>query len=1031
MNWKKHTTNILAATFLLAVPLWIFLILPNFFVISSDFTQSTQVDSFDNFYDQKTGTYPGDQQSATTFSYKATKTEGSTVVIRNLFDVRTLTGEKIFSVSRMYGINMHTGVHVFGQGDHDRMGYLFAPRMKGIISQAADKSSFDYWHVNYDVPAHMEYRSTESFYGLNLYYYEANFKADQTKDLSGVLPGVGVDKGVTLDVQLGLWVEPYTGRIIQYKDKTEAFYYDLASGKRLYPWNKFHNNTSSFSAAEQAKIAGWLKMEIILREFGVPLIFVLISLFFFLYPFIKRRLDKKTLDLPKTKNKFAAPVLVGLLLMIATVGLVFVFYNLSRQQSEADFGVETERINVAIDRGLKVNADLLRGAQGLFNASKSVTRDEWSAYTNSLNMPSNYPAILGLAFGKVVNGQDKNKFIDSIHKEGFLNFSINPSGERSSYVPVQYIEPFNEVNKNAFGFDMESEPVRQSAMHLARDSGDIVLSGKIILAQDSSTSPQPAFIIYAPTYKHGVLPDTIKKRQNSIDGYVYAALRMKNLMLAILTLNPTNLGIEIYDGGQTDNLTPDRLMYRNDLAAPSAPFSKISTINFYGHQWTIRYTAPNSFAESIVRRSLPIAVFFLGLMLSFLVSFVLYVINTRREQAELIAREMSIDLITKNKNIEEAKAKDEAILAGIGDGIAVADENGELIFLNKVAEDILGDGAENNLSDTWQEKYGIFDAKTLQPLSAEQMPLFRAVKGEVVTKLSLLIRNAKTPKGRTISVTATPISLNGKNIGGVGIFRDITKENDIDKAKSEFVSLASHQLRTPLSAINWYTEMLLAGDAGQINLQQKKYLNEIYTGSQRMVELVNALLDVSYLELGMLSGEPKPTDMLELLQSIVNEQKLAINKKKLQLKQNLPTELPTLETDPKLMRMVFQNLLSNSVKYTPSGGTIEISMSLVNRGDRVDSQKVTEPSILIKIKDTGYGIPKEQQDMIFTKLFRADNVREQDAEGTGLGLYIAKSVIEYSKGKIWFKSEKDRGAVFFVILPLGEVKKKRGSKPPL
>ena len=254
------------------------------------------------------------------------------------------------------------------------------------------------------------------------------------------------------------------------------------------------------------------------------------------------------------------------------------------------------------------------------------------------------------------------------------------------------------------------------------------------------------------------------------------------------------------------------------------------------------------------------------------------------------------------------------------------------------------------------------------------------------------------------------IVLNGDIIGVVETFRDITKEKDIDKAKTEFVSLASHQLRTPLSTINWYTEMLLAGDVGKLNPDQERYLQEVYKGNQRMVSLVNALLSVSRMDLGTFVFEPEPTDIALLVQHVIDEQKFHINEKKIELVTQFDPSLPLIQADAKLLSMVVQNLLSNAVKYTPARGKITLSLTLQS----------AQKKLLFTIADTGYGIPENQQGKIFSKLFRADNVRERDTEGTGLGLYIAKSIIDSSGGDIRFESTEDAGSTFFVELPLGE-----------
>ncbi len=256
----------------------------------------------------------------------------------------------------------------------------------------------------------------------------------------------------------------------------------------------------------------------------------------------------------------------------------------------------------------------------------------------------------------------------------------------------------------------------------------------------------------------------------------------------------------------------------------------------------------------------------------------------------------------------------------------------------------------------------------------------------------------------------------GKPLKMIGVNFDITKEKEIDQAKTEFVSLASHQLRTPLSTIGWYSEMLLAEDVGKLNAEQKSYLEEVYKGNQRMVGLVNALLNVSRIDLGTFAVEPKPTDLREVATIHIKELTPQIEAKKIIFKQDFVADLPIINVDPKLMGIIFQNLLSNAVKYTPEGGTVTCSLTVKNK------------DILIAVGDTGYGIPTAQQDKIFTKLFRADNVRRKETEGTGLGLYIVKAIVDQSAGKTWFESVEDKGTTFYVSLPLKGMKSKQGNK---
>lgn len=250
----------------------------------------------------------------------------------------------------------------------------------------------------------------------------------------------------------------------------------------------------------------------------------------------------------------------------------------------------------------------------------------------------------------------------------------------------------------------------------------------------------------------------------------------------------------------------------------------------------------------------------------------------------------------------------------------------------------------------------------------------------------------------------------------VGIERDITIEKNIDRAKTEFVSLASHQLRTPLSAINWYAEMLLDGDAGKLNKEQSQYISEIYAGNHRMVDLVNALLNVSRIDLGTFAIDPEMTDICAIAASLLEELKPQIMEKKIKVSNKCDDSIPKIFVDPKLIRIVIQNLLTNAIKYTPNGG--KVGISIIKRGK----------SAVIEVADNGYGIPENAKGKIFSKLYRADNVRAKDVEGTGLGLYIVKAIVDAAKGDIKFDSTENKGTTFFVSLPLAGMKKKEGTK---
>ena len=368
-----------------------------------------------------------------------------------------------------------------------------------------------------------------------------------------------------------------------------------------------------------------------------------------------------------------------------------------------------------------------------------------------------------------------------------------------------------------------------------------------------------------------------------------------------------------------------------------------------------------------------------------------------------------------NKELEEEKNKVAAILYSIGEGVFVIDMDYRVTRFNQGAEDISGFTAEEIISKKYDRVLKFISEKTGKMNDSFIHEAMNSGKVKETWSDTTLVR--KDGQKVPVADSAAPLKdKDGQVIGCVVAFRDVTKEREIDRAKSEFVSLASHQLRTPLSTVSWYAEMLLDEDVGKINKDQKKYLQSLYDANMRMVELVNALLNVSRIELGTFAIEPEPVNFIEIADGVLKELSPQIKEKELEIKKDYAVDLPIINADPKLLRIIFQNLLSNSVKYTLKRGEVKIEITK------------QELDVLIKISDTGFGIPKAQQSKIFTKLFRADNVITKDTDGTGLGLYIVKAVIEQSGGKIWFKSKENKGTTFYVTIPLGGMEKKRGTR---
>ncbi|HCJ52503.1 MAG TPA: hypothetical protein DIS62_05920 [Candidatus Kerfeldbacteria bacterium] len=225
--------------------------------------------------------------------------------------------------------------------------------------------------------------------------------------------------------------------------------------------------------------------------------------------------------------------------------------------------------------------------------------------------------------------------------------------------------------------------------------------------------------------------------------------------------------------------------------------------------------------------------------------------------------------------------------------------------------------------------------------------------------------------------------------------------------RTEFVSIVSHQLRTPLSVIRGYLEALVNEDQGKLNPEQKEYLSDTLRINNEMIELVNDYLNAAQLDEGTIKVHPEKTHIEDIVEETVENMMTFAKASNCELTFQKPkTPLPEVVTDVIKMRQVVENIISNAVKYTGRGGTVTTSL------------EQRDQTVIFTCKDSGIGIPKDQQDEIFTRFFRGHNVIGHDTQGSGLGLYTAKVIITALKGKIWFDSEEGKGTAMHVSIPV-------------
>lgn len=359
----------------------------------------------------------------------------------------------------------------------------------------------------------------------------------------------------------------------------------------------------------------------------------------------------------------------------------------------------------------------------------------------------------------------------------------------------------------------------------------------------------------------------------------------------------------------------------------------------------------------------------------------------------------------KHRHVDALENEFHTVLKSIADGVVVINTDGEVILFNQTAEKITGYQSEEVEESSFEE---IFHVQTegRQKVSFDIHAVLQ--NGELTETADHIFLLKKDGSTVPITYSIAPIHHNGSKIRGAVItLRDVSREYEINRMKSEFVSIVSHQLRTPLSAIKWFLETLIENHQNDpISDRQRDYLEQAFQSNERMIILINDLLNVSRLESGRVRNDPTSIDVATIFRSVIQEMEIFAHANNVTIDCTFCEKtIPDVYVDPGKIRQVIQNLLSNGVKYTRGKETLRIEV------------EVRPKEIEFRIQDQGIGIPESDQQRLFEPFFRAENAIATQAEGSGLGLYICKMLLEFNGGRIWVESTVGKGSTFFFTLP--------------
>jgi PAS domain S-box-containing protein len=546
---------------------------------------------------------------------------------------------------------------------------------------------------------------------------------------------------------------------------------------------------------------------------------------------------------------------------------------------------------------------------------------------------------------------------------------------------IRYIYPMNEDNAKIVGLDLNQYPNRLLPITKAKATRSAVVTEPIMLGQG-----YPGMLLYSPIFRGG-----------NYFGQAVVVMRLSNFLAPIPGENSIyNKNIYIQTGNFIIPFEKDIILNNNgeqvinpqgDLAkdAMSQKYSNFKKgviskeIVFADKIWQLKFSPV--YIQAVNQR-VGIYVGFFMLFVSVSVSF-LWILQNRQ------------------KRLSEEKAKTEALFFSIGDALVACDKNEIITFGNKKAEELSGYDKKEMIGKLYYNAWHLYDSKG-NAVPAEKRILRQAMMNKKIVTISLGAHYSILKKDGTylpIASTIAPIIINEKVEGAIVVFRDIIKETEVDRMKTEFLSLASHQLLTPSSAVKWGAETLLKKNLGKLNKKQTEYLQNIYNSNESMIGLINSLLNISRIESGRIIVVPSPTNLQKLVKDVVKELENKIQEKNQIFNFTSEKGLPEMNVDPRLIKEVYKNLLTNAIKYTPKGGNISLAISMDKK------------NIISKISDNGYGIPAKDKNRIFEKFYRGENIIAKEKDGNGLGLYLIKQIVEVSGGKIWFESEINKGEV--------------------
>lgn len=678
----------------------------------------------------------------------------------------------------------------------------------------------------------------------------------------------------------------------------------------------------------------------------------------------------------------------------------------SIQEQRIEFESHAHDLEDRLYRRVVYYVQALHGVRAFYLNQHEMERSEFTGYISALEINKNYPGMQGVSFAPLVIDEKKREHISSLRRSGLPGYAIKPEGKRTSYAPVAFIEPQNERNSRALGFDNLSNPERKITIERARDEDHAVMSEKLILKQEDEQAQQAGFLVFLPVFHRGATHDTLDARRANIDGWFAASFRMEEMMAGLLDAHSEGINIEIFDGGDTSGLSR---MY--GFQAPAASlYTTTETIEIAGRKWSVRFSSLPDFElkrNTSGERDAVIS----GVLFAFLLSLAAHLFLRDRQRVLQMSVEIGKELEMRKQ--AEHKTDDlyrfnQAILDRSPAGIAVYMASGPCVMANEAYAKSIGGTVGDMLkqdfrnSDSWKRN-GLLDFAN--QAFETGMTLWRDVQGVTSFGRKVVLECIFSP----IDIAQKPHLLvitndvSERAEAEQALTKSMRQLEDKELAKTRFLAAAGHDLRQPLAAANLFIDAL---KLTQQTPRQGEIIQRLDQSMATFNELLDALLNVSKLDAGMIKPEYAAISVSEMFNWLEQNFAPMASNKQLGFRLYFPMhETLLVRSDLGLLKSVLMNLVSNAIKFTAKGAVL---ISARRRGEEV----------LFQVWDTGIGITQEQIKRIFDEFYQVNNPQRDRSGGLGLGLAIARRALTLMGVNVSCRSQVGRGSVFEFRLPV-------------